>query len=100
MLNDGNEPVFPHVKYKESGQRIVLNTADNLKALLDSAGYEAKHNRMTLEPDIFKDNQLAGAQEEVRSELISLASIYSMPRSAIDDHFGALALKNRYHNPR
>ncbi|WP_456294894.1 virulence-associated E family protein [Vibrio sp. AK197] len=97
MFNDDNEPDFPHVKYKESGQRIVLNTADNLKALLDSAGYEAKHNKMTLEPDIFKDNQLAGAQEEVRSELISLASIYSMPRSAIDDHFSALALKNRYH---
>lgn len=72
MLNPNCEPNFPHVKYKESGQCIVLNTADNLKALLDSAGYEAKHNKMTLEPDIYKQGVFVGTPEEVRSELISL----------------------------
>lgn len=97
MLNPNCEPNFPHVKCKESGQCIVLNTADNLKALLDSAGYKAKHNKMTLEPDIYKQGVFVGTPEEVRSELISLASIYSMPKSAIDDHFSALALKSSYH---
>ncbi|TKF78418.1 virulence protein [Vibrio kanaloae] len=91
------EPEFPHVKYTESGKTIVLNTADNLKALLKSSGYEAKLNKMTLEPDIFKGEECMGSPDTVRSELISVASIHSLPKPAIDDHFNAVALENSYH---
>lgn len=91
------EPEFPHVKYTESGKTIVLNTADNLKALLKSSGYEAKLNKMTLEPDIFKSEECMGSPDTVRSELISVASIHSLPKPAIDDHFNAVALDNSYH---
>lgn len=97
MLNEVNAPEFPHVRYKESGQQIVLNTADNLKELLKSTGYQAKLNKMTLEPDIFKDNVCMGSPDMVRSELVSLASIYSLPKSAIDDHFNAISVESSYH---
>ncbi len=97
MLNNNNAPEFPHVRYKESGQQIVLNTADNLKALLKSTGYQAKLNKMTLEPDIFKGKVCMGSPDIVRSELVSLASIYTLPKSAIDDHFNAVAHESSYH---
>ncbi|ELA9311749.1 VapE family protein [Vibrio parahaemolyticus] len=97
MRNEVNAPEFPHVRYKESGQQIVLNTADNLKELLKSTGYQAKLNKMTLEPDIFKDNVCMGSPDMVRSELVSLASIYSLPKSAIDDHFNAISVESSYH---
>ncbi len=97
MHNEVNAPEFPHVRYKESGQQIPLCTADNLKALLKSNGYEAKFNKMTLEADIFKDNMCMDKPDIVRSELVSLTSIYSLPKSAIDEHFNAIASENSYH---
>ncbi|ENJ1591266.1 virulence protein [Vibrio parahaemolyticus] len=97
MLNEVNAPEFPHVRYKESGQQVPLCTADNLKALLKSNGYEAKFNMMTLEADIFKDNVCMDKPDIVRSELVSLTSIYSLPKSAIDEHFNAIASENSYH---
>ncbi|HBC3912528.1 MULTISPECIES: VapE domain-containing protein [Vibrio harveyi group] len=97
MLNEVNAPDFPHVRYKESGQQVPLCTADNLKALLKSNGYEAKFNKMTLEADIFKDNMCMDKPDIVRSELVSLTSIYSLPKSAIDEHFNAIASENSYH---
>ncbi|MDV5062095.1 VapE domain-containing protein [Vibrio diabolicus] len=97
MLNEVNAPEFPHVRYKESGQQVPLCTADNLKALLKSNGYEAKFNKMTLEADIFKDNMCMDKPDIVRSELVSLTSIYSLPKSAIDEHFNAIASENSYH---
>lgn len=97
MFNESNAPEFPHVRYKESGQQVPLCTADNLKALLKSNGYEAKFNKMTLEADIFKDNMCMDKPDIVRSELVSLTSIYSLPKSAIDEHFNAIASENSYH---
>ncbi|CAM4263780.1 VapE domain-containing protein [Vibrio agarivorans] len=97
MPNESNHPCFPHVKYTESGKVIALNTADNLKALLDSVGYTARFNQMTLETDIFRSSRSLGSPEFVRSELISLSSIHGLPKSAIDDHFSAIAIENSYH---
>ncbi|MDC5841877.1 virulence-associated E family protein [Vibrio europaeus] len=97
MSNDGETLQFPHVRYTDSGKLIVLNTASNLKALLEYAGYEAKHNKMTLEQDIYSGQECIGTPEVIRSELISLASIHSLPRASIDDHFAAVALENSYH---
>ncbi|EKA3121314.1 VapE domain-containing protein [Vibrio alginolyticus] len=97
MFNQSNAPEFPHVRHKESGQEVPLCTADNLKALLKSNGYEAKFNKMTLEADIFKDNMCMDKPDIVRSELVSLTSIYSLPKSAIDEHFNAIASENSYH---
>ncbi|SON49362.1 VapE domain-containing protein [Vibrio tapetis] len=97
MPSDKQAPSFPHVNYTDSGKSIVLNTADNLKALLESAGYKAKFNKMTLETDIFVGSRCLGAPEIVRSELISLSSIHGLPKSAIDDHFNAVALDSSYH---
>ncbi|MEZ9302562.1 VapE domain-containing protein [Vibrio breoganii] len=88
---------FPDVSYTESGKVTVLNTANNLRALLGNAGYVARFNKMNLETEVFKDGCCLGAPELIRSELISLASVHSLPKSAIDDHFAAIALDDAYH---
>ncbi|MGR5238602.1 hypothetical protein [Vibrio alfacsensis] len=40
---------------------------------------------------------LYASPDIVRSELVSLASIYTLPKSAIDDHFNAIAHESSYH---
>ncbi|EIO5099437.1 VapE domain-containing protein [Vibrio parahaemolyticus] len=97
MRNQGNAQEFPNFRYKDSSQQVPLCTADNLKELLKTYSYEAKFNKMTLEADIFKDNVCMDKPDIVRSELVSLTSIYSLPKSAIDEHFNAIAHENSYH---
>ncbi|PKF78224.1 virulence protein [Vibrio sp. vnigr-6D03] len=100
MSNPNLAPIFPHVRYSDKGSTTVLNTADNLKALIEFSGLEAKLNKMTLEPDIFEAGSCIGAPEVVRSRLISEASIHSAPKSMIDDHFTAVAQQAEYHPVR
>lgn len=95
--NSNTEPRFPDTKEKGDGKRVVLNTADNLAALLKFAGYEARVNQMNLEPEIFHGGECIGSPEVIRSRLISLSAIYSLPKSAIDDHLSAIAQDNTYH---
>ncbi|MFH0260243.1 VapE domain-containing protein [Vibrio barjaei] len=97
MMRNANNPDFPHVRYSEKGSVTVLNTADNLKALVEFSGLEVKHNKMTLETDIFEKGVCVGSPESVRSILISEASIHGAPKSMIDDHLSALAQDNEYH---
>ncbi|MBM7037426.1 VapE domain-containing protein [Vibrio ulleungensis] len=97
MRNFNETPDFPDIKISNHGNRLVLNTADNLKALLKHSSIEAKFNLMTLESDIFLEDQFIGAPELIRSELISLAAIHDLPKAAIDDHFAAVARDAPYH---
>ncbi|SDG69478.1 Virulence-associated protein E [Vibrio xiamenensis] len=97
MAEQSLSPEFPHLRYSESGKPIVLNTADNLRALLECSGYQARVNQMTLEQDIFRGAERIGSPDIIRSELISLASIHRVPKAAIDDHFSAIAAEISYH---
>ncbi|MEZ8101772.1 VapE domain-containing protein [Vibrio bivalvicida] len=87
---------FPDTRLGK-GQPVVLNTADNLAALLAHHGYEAKINLMTLEPEIFHLDKCIGSPEVIRSKIVSLCSIHAVPRTAIDDHLTAVAQSNAYH---
>lgn len=87
---------FPDTRLGK-GQPVVLNTADNLAALLEYAGYEARINRMNLEPEIFFNEECIGSPELIRSKLISLSAIHSLPKPSIDDHLLAIAQSNAYH---
>jgi predicted P-loop ATPase len=100
-MNTPNKQLnFPHYRTTENGKTVYLNTADNLRELLAFAGYEAKHNQMNLEFEVFKDGESIGNFDQVRSDLISLSSIYGLPKSAIDDHYNSVALSNPYHPVR
>lgn len=99
-MNNSNitnpELCFPNTRLGR-GQPVVLNTAENLAALLAHYGYEAKTNLMTLEPEIFHLDKCIGSPEVIRSKLVSLCSIHAVPRAAIDDHLTADAQSNAYH---
>ncbi|NOI91281.1 virulence protein [Vibrio splendidus] len=92
-----SEPLFTDLKYDKSGSAKILNTADNLAALLEFSGYEARINQMTLEPQVFQRGVCMGSPEVIRSQLISLSAIHSLPKNAIDDHLTAIAQNNPYH---
>ncbi|MGR5475216.1 VapE domain-containing protein [Vibrio astriarenae] len=93
-------PSFPHVNQSDSGKLTILNTSDNLRALLAHIGYEARLNQMNLETDIFSKTKCIGSPEVIRSQLISYASIHGLPKSTIDDHFSAVASEQKYHPVR
>ncbi|WP_439148131.1 VapE domain-containing protein [Vibrio sp.] len=99
-MNNSNitnpELCFPNTRLGR-GQPVVLNTAENLAALLAHYGYEAKTNLMTLEPEIFHLDKCIGSPEVIRSKLVSWCSIHSVPKAAIDDHLSAIAQSNPYH---
>ena len=92
-----SEPLFTDLKHDKSGSAKILNTADNLAALLEFSGYEARVNQMTLEPQVFQHGVCIGSPEVIRSQLISLSAIHSLPKNAIDDHLTAIAQTNTYH---
>lgn len=91
------EICFPDIKIGNAGKPLVLNTADNLATLIQFYGYEAKLNLMTLETEIFHKGKCLGSPDTIKSKIISLCSLHSVPRSAIDDHLLAIAQENTYH---
>jgi predicted P-loop ATPase len=95
--NDITEMRFPDIKIGGNGQSIVLNTAENLNALLELSGYEARINKMNLEPELFHGGVYIGSPDIIRSKLISLSSVCGLPKAAIDDHLAAIAQANSYH---
>ncbi|MDH5932664.1 VapE domain-containing protein [Vibrio splendidus] len=95
--NDITEMRFPDIKIGGNGQSIVLNTAENLNALLELSGYEVRINKMNLEPELLHSGVCIGSPDIIRSKLISLSSVCGLPKAAIDDHLAAIAQANSYH---
>jgi hypothetical protein len=108
LLNKSNNPVineivtpeFPHIRPRNSGTPLILNTANNLAVLLDHLGIKGVLNEMTFELEVLQDGKPSKSIEAVRSKIISAMSIYDMPRQAIEDHLTALSESNLYHPVR
>ncbi|GDY28269.1 hypothetical protein AHAT_41590 [Agarivorans sp. Toyoura001] len=89
---------FPDIEETATGKIRPLNTADNLKALLRANKIKAMLNLMTLETEIFfQDQQTKLTDEGRRSFLISLAAKSGLAKSTIEDHLIAVAESAPYH---
>jgi predicted P-loop ATPase len=92
-------PQFSDVIAGSNGTPKIANTADNLQALAKYCGVGFRFNMMEFEPethDLIGD-KINLSYDQLRSELISSASRFGLPKSAIDDHFVALSENSKYH---
>ncbi|MBY6019364.1 hypothetical protein KUW04_16450 [Halomonas denitrificans] len=93
---------FPDIReYGDGKPPRVLNTRENLMALLEHHGFKATVNAMTLEVELFRFGELVPqSEEQTRSDLLSLASVSGLPMTAIDYHMKAAAEACRVHPVR
>lgn len=94
-----DRPIFSDIAIGSNGSPRIVNTADNLQALSKYIGVGFRFNMMEFEPET---HDLTGTKiylsyDQLRSELISAASRFSLLKSAIDDHLVALSENNKYH---
>jgi predicted P-loop ATPase len=82
-----------------SNKPRVANTADNLQDLAKYCGVGFRFNMMEFEPETHNltGDKLNLSYDQLRSELISAASRFGLPKAAIDDHLIALSENNKYH---
>lgn len=93
-----SKPEFPDSFVKPNGVAQLLNTAENLSALLDHLKYRIQKNSMNLEMEALKNGQVIfDSFETLRSDLIGWCSRFSLPKSSIDDHLNAIAERNSVH---
>lgn len=89
---------FPDVTTSRNGNEKVLNTAENLAAMLKHLGYTIQKNAMTLEIEVTSfDEPRFCSLDSIKSNLISWSQRLGLPKVAIDDHIVALAEKNSVH---
>ncbi|TCI05638.1 hypothetical protein EZV61_03450 [Corallincola luteus] len=96
------KPTFPDEKDNGEGRPPrVLNTRENLQAMLKANGLTLVTNAMNLELEIYKGRtRLSFSDDEVRSELVSMASRSGLPVAAIDNHLSAAGKKKFVHPVR
>lgn len=75
----------------------ALSTDSNLKILGSHIGIEFAFNKMTFQPEAINSNRQNISDNQLSSRLISYASRYGLPKSAIDDHLIAVCEVNPYH---
>ncbi|SON48157.1 VapE domain-containing protein [Vibrio tapetis] len=95
----GEGPSFPDSKLTGSSLK-VLNTADNLKALLDFLSFKPYLNTMTYEVEIEASTETGIRvipRDELNSILISESSKHGFPRDGIEHHLHIIAKKNKRH---
>ena len=94
-----DRPVFSDIITSPSGTPRVVNTADNLQALVTYCGIGFRFNMLEFEPETHdvNGNKINLSYDQLRSELISAASRFGLPKTAIDDHLMALSENNKYH---
>lgn len=95
-------PYFPHVRMsKDKTKATPLNTAENFQALLDFHNCTIKQNRMNLEMEFYRGNNIQTLSfESMRSQLISWASVAGLSRECIADHVYAISEKHSVHPVR
>ncbi|KJR37551.1 hypothetical protein UF36_08270 [Vibrio parahaemolyticus] len=86
---------FPDMK-KEGLKRIILNTDDNLRVLLDHKGYVPYLNAMNTEIEVLHNGKVM-EYEVLISKLISDCARFDVPKAAIGDHLHVLAKERSYH---
>ncbi|HCE4639602.1 TPA: virulence protein [Vibrio parahaemolyticus] len=95
--NQSNDSLldFPDIK-KEGMKRIILNTDDNLRVLLDHKGYVPYLNAMNTEIEVLHNDKVM-EYEVLISKLISDCARFDVPKAAIGDHLHVLAKERSYH---
>ncbi|EGQ9052639.1 virulence protein [Vibrio parahaemolyticus] len=95
--NQSNDSLldFPDIK-KEGMKRIILNTDDNLRVLLDHKGYVPYLNAMNTEIEVLHNGKVM-EYEVLISKLISDCARFDVPKAAIGDHLHVLAKERSYH---
>ena len=98
-LSKLDDPRFPDVIYTKTGMPKVINTSDNLNALIAYKGYKCRFNMMTYSTELtYWDGELTHySMEQIDSILISEASRFQLPKDTIKDHFIAIAQNKPYH---
>ncbi|HFQ5336110.1 TPA: VapE domain-containing protein [Vibrio vulnificus] len=91
----GDGPNFPDQKVGR-GTTKVLNTADNLKALLSYLGAIPYLNTMTFDVEVIVKDKVIPS-DELSSLLISESSKYGFPPKGIENHLHVVAKQNKYH---
>ncbi|MGR2667327.1 VapE domain-containing protein [Vibrio campbellii] len=91
----GDGPNFPDQKV-ERGTTKVLNTADNLKALLSYLRATPSLNTMTFDVEVIVKYKIIPS-DELSSLLISESSKYGFPPQGIENHLHVIAKQNKYH---
>ncbi len=83
-------------------QLKTVSTARNVEALLDYCGLVACHNQMNMENMLVRTDGsvVADSLEVIRSMLISMSQLTGLPKSAIDDHLGAICERTSFHPVR
>ncbi|HHF0540422.1 MULTISPECIES: VapE domain-containing protein [Vibrio] len=86
---------FPDKK-KEGLKKLILNTDDNLRVLLEHKGYIPYLNAMNTEIEVIHNGKVM-EYEVLMSKLISECARFDVPKAAIGDHLHVLAKERSYH---
>lgn len=102
MLNDEQRsnslPSFPDFKLLGNGKKNLLNTVENLCALLEFRKYEVRINAMNLEIEFRSDGKLLFTSlESIQSELTGWCARFGLPSTIVKNHLKAVALKKVEH---
>lgn len=98
--SDKSQPSEPQLdfpdKKKEGFKKLILNTDDNLRVLLDHKGYVPYLNAMNTEIEVLHNGKVM-EYEVLMSKLISDCARFDVPKAAIGDHLHVLAKERSYH---
>jgi len=94
-----DEPKFVDHIVGANGMPKIINTAANLKELATYCGTAFRFNMMEFEVEAYEvgGDKINYSYDQLRSELISSASRFGLPKMAIEDHLIALAENNKHH---
>ncbi|WP_082633162.1 VapE domain-containing protein [Lacimicrobium alkaliphilum] len=92
------KPDFPDFSTSCKGKTTLLNTAENLEAMIEHLGYRVQRNAMNLELEVTKNNEVIFTSfDALRSNLVGWCGRFGLPKIAIDDHLSAIAEENCVH---
>lgn len=95
-----DKPAFVHVKQLKNGGIQVLETEQNVIAVLQKYGIELKFNEMTKDVDAFKDGKILQGEDLQNfqfSQLQDFCQIEGMPVQNLANKLALIAHKNAYH---
>jgi len=94
-----DRPLFSDIVIGSNGSPRSANTVDNLQDLGKYCGVGFRFNMMEFEPETLDltGKKINLSYDQLRSELISAASRFSLTKAVIDDHLIALSENNKYH---
>lgn len=95
-----DKPLFVHVKQLKNGGLQVLETEENVLAVLAKYGIELKFNEMTKDVDAFLNGKLLTGEDLQNyqfSQIQDFCQIEGMPVQNLPNKLALIAHKNSYH---